>query len=275
MSGEISSLVKKWQEVLDSRGYENRIKHRKAFTHLTRLSRTWKYILQASNLGPSASVFEFGCGGGNQLVPLAIRGYKCSGIDCSEEVLVRCKHFVSEVETFIGKSLGIQLICGDFLSFTSEDKYDLVFNFGVIEHFIDDHEREIAVQKMFTLCKPGGYVVSVVPSGKHPMRERMRKDGLGGYLIPEIDYDSELMTREMAKAGAEEVRVIPYNLFGHLMIKPSPPIIRLMRKVYYYMWQLLPPSFLPLRFISRYAFGLIGIAQKPHRFEDWRSMANP
>src|SRR5881296_22002 len=91
MSGEISTVAKKWQEVLASCGYENKIKSQKDFSRLTRLSRTWKYIFEATNLERDASIFEFGCGGGNQLVPLAIRGYKCSGIDCSEDVLVRCK----------------------------------------------------------------------------------------------------------------------------------------------------------------------------------------
>ena len=55
---------------------------------------------------------------------------------------------------------------------------------------------------MFNLCKPRGYIVSVVPNGKHPWRSKMRNERLGGYNAPEIDYDCESMASEMKKAGA-------------------------------------------------------------------------
>src|SRR5712691_1626167 len=100
MNKVISSIAGKWQQELAAGGYENEVCNSRDFTRLTKLSRTWRYILTAANLKPGASVFEFGCGGGNQLVPLAVRGYKCSGIDCSEEVLVRCRQFISDVEKF-------------------------------------------------------------------------------------------------------------------------------------------------------------------------------
>lgn len=261
MSEEISTVAMKWQEDLALRGYERRIKNRRDFSRLTRLSRTWKIILKSTKFEPGASVFEFGCGGGNQLVPLALRGYRCCGIDCSEKVLVRCKEFISDAERFAGRSLNIQLLCGDFLACSPRDSYDLVFNFGVIEHFINDQEREVAIRKMLSLCKPGGYVVSVVPNGQHPMRERMRKEGLGGYRIPEIDYDCALMSKEMAKADAEQILVIPYNLFGYLMIKPSTYFMRSARKIYHCLWQMAPLSLLPKEFVSKHAHGLIGIAK--------------
>lgn len=265
MDKEISSTAAKWQQELASGGYENSIRNWKEFVRFTRLSRTWEYILNATNLKPGASIFEFGCGGGNQLVPLALRGYRCFGIDCSGDVLERCKSFVVDVEKFSGKSLGVQLICGDFLSFDSQKQFDLVFNFGVIEHFTNGIERDSAVRKMFSLCKPGGYVISVVPSGQHPLRERMRRERLGGYNIPEIDYTYELMSSEMLSAGAQTVNVMPFNLFAYLLIIPATPILRMLRKLYYYSWQLVPVSLLPRRFASRHAFGLIGIGRKPDR----------
>jgi 2-polyprenyl-3-methyl-5-hydroxy-6-metoxy-1,4-benzoquinol methylase len=228
---------------------------------LTRYSRTWKIILKAIKLKSGASVFEFGCGGGNQLVPLALRGYKCYGIDCSEDVLIRCRDFIVDSEHFAGKQFNIQLVCGDFLAYTSQSTYDLVFNVGVIEHFIDDHEREIAIHKMFSLCKPGGYVVSVVPNGQHPLRECMRKEGLGGYHVPEIDYNCTMIADEMIKAGAERVQVIPHNLLGYLLIYPN---ISTFRKVsyrcLYYVAQVFPR--IRSQMICKHAASLICIARR-------------
>jgi SAM-dependent methyltransferase len=241
MSDEISTVAMKWQEELARNGYEKRLENRKDVIRLSRFSRTWKIIFKTIKLKPCASVFELGCGGGKQLIPMALGGYKCSGIDCSAEVLHRCKDLMSDVERLSGKPLDVQLIHGDFLAFSAQDSYDLVFNFGVIEHFIDDHERETAIRKMFSICKPGGYVVSVVPNGQHPLRERMRKDGLGGYRVPEIDYNSALMVDEMRKAGAREVRVIPHDLFGYLWIDHTCSAYR--KTIYhciYYIAQLFP-----------------------------------
>ena len=231
MSTRFSAVAKKWQEDLAHGGYEKHLKNKIDFYRIKFFSRAWKTILKVTKLKPDASVFEFGCGGGNQLVPLALNGYKCIGIDCSEDVLIRCKNLISDAEKFTKNSLNIQLIYGDFLSYSSSEKFDMVFNFGVIEHFLDDKEREKIIQKMFILCKPGGYVVSVVPNGAHPMRERMKNEGLGGYHIPEIDYDAKLMINEMTKAGVKWVEVIPNNLFGYLLLDPGLPFLQ---KIIYY-----------------------------------------
>src|SRR5436190_540419 len=89
-----------------------------------------------ARLAHHASVFEVGCGGGNQLLPLALRGLRCVGIDCSEEALDRCRRLVADAERFGGRSLDVGLHHGDFLHFIGRGAFDLVFNFGVVEHFL-------------------------------------------------------------------------------------------------------------------------------------------
>ncbi|MBI3766234.1 MAG: class I SAM-dependent methyltransferase [Ignavibacteriales bacterium] len=261
MSDEISTVAMKWREELARGGYERKLGNWKEFSSLRRLSRTWKIILKAIKLKPGSTVFEFGCGGGNQLIPLALNNYKCRGIDCSEDVLVHCKSFIADAERFARKPLGIQLVYGDFLAYSSEDKYDLVFNFGVIEHFIDDHEREIAIKKMFSLCKPGGYVVSVVPNGQHPLRTRMRREGLGGYHVPEIDYNCASISDEMMKAGAEQVLVIPHNLFGYLLIDENISVLRkIFHHLFHYIAQIIPR--VRSRITCKHAASLICIGRR-------------
>src|SRR3989441_11208669 len=222
-----SDIARRWKAELEAGGYERRITTSAEFRRLLRLPRTWRTILKATRLRPGAAVFEFGCGGGNQLIPLALHGYRCAGIDCSEDVLARCRLLMADAERFSGRRLSIRLHHGDFLDFRSAEPPELVFNFGVIEHFLDDDERRRAVGRMFSLCAPGGHVVCVVPSGTHPLRARMRAEGLGGYRVPEIDYTPALLEAEMREAGASAVRVIPHNLFGYRLLVPATAFPRL------------------------------------------------
>jgi hypothetical protein len=91
----------------------------------------------------------------------------------------------------------------------------------------------------------------------------MRKESLGGYSIPEIDYDCALMADEMRRAGADTIKVVPHNLFGYLMINPSTGLHKFVLKLCYYVWQLVPVSVLPTKFSAKHSLGLIAIAKKP------------
>jgi len=255
-----SDTARRWQAELEAGGYERRITTSAEFRRLLRLSRTWRTILGATRLRPGAAVFEFGCGGGNQLIPLALHGYRCAGVDCSEDVLARFRRLMADAERFSGRRLSIRLHHGDFLDFRSDEPHELVFNFGVIEHFLDDDERRRAVARMFSLCAPGGHVVSVVPSGTHPLRARMRAEGLGGYRVPEIDYTPVLLEAEMREAGASAVRVIPHNLFGYRLLVPATAFPRLGHRLVFWGAQLLPR--VSSRFTVRHASSFICVARK-------------
>src|SRR5207247_9191405 len=115
-----SDTARRWQAELEAGGYERRITTSAEFRRLLRLSRTWRTILGATRLRPGAAVFEFGCGGGNQLIPLALHGYRCAGVDCSEDVLARFRRLMADAERFSGRRLSIRLHHGDFLDFRSE-----------------------------------------------------------------------------------------------------------------------------------------------------------
>src|SRR5256712_6199704 len=94
---------------------------------------------------------------------------------------------------------------------------------------------------MFSLCAPGGHVVCVVPSGTHPLRARMRAEGLGGYRVPEIDYTPALLEGEMREAGGSAVRVIPHNLFGYRLLVPATAFPRLRHRLRFLGGAPLPP----------------------------------
>lgn len=256
------SVAEQWAKILKDGGYELPVAMGCASTKVIRYSRTWRRLHRLLRVRPDFTFFEVGCGGGWQLVPLAFHGHTVAGIDYSVEVLDRCRRYISYVEREAERKLPITLYAGDFLEFLHDRTYDVVFNFGVIEHFLDERERLSFLKKMAAFAKRGGHVVSVVPNGMHPLRARQRTENLGGYLVPEIDYTDKLALSEMIGAGLQSVRVIPANLFGYLhMEKSGSALARCIKQITYLAVQLIPGR--PTSWALRHAGSLLIIGQRP------------
>lgn len=103
--------------------------------------------------------FEVGCVPGNGMVYLNKEfGYQVSGIDYSNKL-----EYVRENLLLNGVKKA-ELINADFLKFTPDKKYDLVYSGGFVEHF-DEYEE--VVRKHAELAKSGGIVVIAVPNLTH------------------------------------------------------------------------------------------------------------
>jgi SAM-dependent methyltransferase len=260
------SVSQKWEEELKDEGYEHHISEVKDCRQL-KLSRVWKRIFQETQFSQSAKlkVLEVGCGGGLHLAKMAAMGYECVGIDVSKDVLARAENYFNEIRNVCGIALDIKLIAEDFYELDRAELrgyFDLVFNFGVVEHILDDHARLMFLKKKYELTKDGGYIVSMVPSGSHPLRSRMKKLKLGGYNIPEIDYDQHLMEDEFKAIGARQIRILPHNLFIYLLMEKNNPFMDLLLRLFYFGMQGVPWPLLPRSFCYRHAGSLIGIARK-------------
>jgi SAM-dependent methyltransferase len=266
MTGHYKNVSDRWVEELESTGYEYHINNIKDCRQL-RLSRVWQRIIKETQLHKSRKlrVLEVGCGGGIHLAKLATLGWECVGVDVSQGVLTRAENFFQEIRQVCGVKLNIKTIAGDFYELENAElgaDYDLVFNFGVIEHILDDSARRQFLQKKYDLTKDGGYIVSMVPNGSHPLREKMRRLKLGGYNIPEIDYNQHLMEREFNALGAKQVKILPHNLFVYLLIGKKLLWIDFLHKLFYFGAQVVPEVILPLDFCFHHAGSLIGIARK-------------
>lgn len=261
----ISSVGEKWKYSLQTGGYSHQCNTYVEFKRIRRLSRTWRIILKKTGLRPPMSCLEIGCGGGIHLVRLALNGFTAHGLDVSPEVVERAHQFINSVEKYDPSVASIRLMEGDFLridvmgeNMTSLNlQYDLVYNFGVIEHFLDRKERLEFLSREFKLAKPGGFVISVVPSGMHPYRKEQKKHGWGGYDIPEIDYTPQSLAVEIQECGGTIVKVVPHNLMGYLTLKRTSRY----DKVLYYVAQLMAPV-LSEEFKCRHAYSFICIGKK-------------
>ncbi len=261
-------VADKWRTAWKKSGCEFSVSDKRGCERLSKFPRAWKRILKEIKINPFSrndlNIFEVGCGGGNQIIMFALNGWKCAGLDCSKEVLERAQSYIQEASGICKKDLEVNFICEDFLNYAPSNdlKFDIVFHVGVLEHFLDESERLLSLKKMFGLLKPGGYIISIVPSGVHPLREKMKKLKLGGYDIPEIDYNPFLMKKEFEQCGAKEVKILPHNILGYFLIDNKNFIINTFERIIYYFFQIIPSSVMPFNFSLKHASTLIGIAKK-------------
>lgn len=262
-----SVVTDTWRRELKESGYETPKISRWDYIKFKLLTRAWRRILRHTRLRRCRShrALEFGCGGGAHIVPLAVNGWACTGIDCSPEVLSRAQQYVKRVnEVCVGPKIDITLKCADFLNYKPPSEgFDLTFQFGVLEHFLDSEERFQYVRKMLDCTRPGGFIVSAVPNGCHVLRREQREKGLGGYNIPEIDYTPEMIIHEMEQAGGCKVKVLPHDLFGYLKVKDGSAWQLRTNRILYLLGQIPLPKLFPFRFVKRHAYWWIAIAKKP------------
>ena len=168
------------------------------------------------------TIFDFGSGGGKDTVPLAHIGFKVTALDCSEMMVNNLMSYKKSVENFSGKRLRITALTGDFLDMDFKGRqYDLVFSNGVLEHFLNRKVRKEVISKLLDLTKPGGTVITGVPNGKHPYRRRFKQEKLGGYDVPEIDYDEKKLIKEFRMGEVNSVKIEGFNVFGYWLSIPE------------------------------------------------------
>lgn len=216
-----------WKESLSHGGYEHHCSSIEDFRRIKRFGLVWRKILQITKLPPSSHLFELGCGGGTHLANLAVNGFAVHGIDVSDAVVKRAENYLEEVAKF--QSIKASVEFANIFEYQSSNLYDMCYHFGVVEHFLELSQRQQIWHTLYSLLKPGGWLVSVVPCGKHFMREMVREKGLCGYNIPEIDYSCASHHQEFDNIGLNPIYTLPHNYFPFLSAHPS----RLVSKVFY------------------------------------------
>jgi len=254
-----------WAVNLTEGGYDNHCRSPDELQNVKKLGFAWRRILAATATRAPAAAFEIGCGGAEQMATLALNGFGVTGIDVSPDVLARARAYLSEIETVLGKPLSAELICQDFFSFETDRRFRLVYHFGVAEHYLHAQDRTRFWAKAVRLAEPGGWIVSVVPCGRHLMRARMRAEELCGYQgrLAEIDYSAAVHRSEFEAAGLRDIRVLPHAYFFFLGGHPNSAVRALYRPAFAAGNALLPWLPLPAGLKERFAHTLIVVGRKP------------
>ena len=263
--------AEQWAVNLTEGGYDNHCRDAADLRRIARLGWAWRRILDATGLAAPATAFEIGCGGGGQVASLAVNGFTVRGIDISPDVLDRARRYLGEIGAVSGRPLDVELVQGDFLDMPAAHRFDLVYHFGVVEHYLQPADRAAFWAKAAALTAPGGWVASVVPCGRHVMRRMVRDRELCGYQhrLAEIDYSTASHAAEFAGAGLIDIRVLPHGYFFFLSGHPDrrvrrfafPPLFALGNAV-------LPWAPLPASLKERFAHTLIAVGRRPGNAPD-------
>jgi len=117
-----------------------------------------KYIKKYQEKDKQYKFIELGCGASSFLPYLAKKynNLQLFGIDKSP---IGCKLAAIKDIDWIPSA---NIICGDILkSPIKSEKFDIVFSFGLIEHF---DNPKMVLEKHLSLLKPGGLLICIVPN---------------------------------------------------------------------------------------------------------------
>jgi ubiquinone/menaquinone biosynthesis C-methylase UbiE len=104
-------------------------------------------------------IIEVGCGSGLTSLALAQRGAHCALLDISPVALATAAEGFARA----GLPAPEQYLQDALHNTLPADSFDLVWNGGVIEHFVDEG-KALLMREMVRLCKPGGLVLVLVPN---------------------------------------------------------------------------------------------------------------
>jgi len=156
-------------------------------------------VLEAARNGKGPGrLLDVGCGFGDFVAEMRVRGWRAEGLDPSRRV----------IGVASGKGLPVRLGTLESLDPTN-GQYDAITLFYVLEHLPDPME---ALRKAYDLLAPAGTLLVRVPDTT-PIVRMLSPFGFGAslYDIPYHLYDfSPSVLREMLlKAGFEKIRTFP------------------------------------------------------------------
>lgn len=172
-------------------------------------------------------IIEVGSGSGFLSMALARKGARVALLDISEVAL--------EAAGNAFKEAGLpepEIICADALSSgLPDDKYDIVWNGGVIEHFFDEGKEKLILE-MFRMTKPGGSVIIMVPNSwcvqaqVVQLWQKFRKTWIYGY---EDDMSPKRLAKMCKRLGIKDFEVSAFNpVVGWKLVPKYGKILKLL-----------------------------------------------
>ena len=212
-------------------------------------------VLEYAQLSDTAVILEPGCGSGRRSVALGTMGYRVVFLDYTPQMLFNARQLAGNAQ--VGWSFFVQ---GDLESLPFEDDtFDMVFNEGVVEHWLDTERRAHVFREMARTTKPAGTVSIVVPHGKHPLHSWWRRHGYPGEQVPMHYYGPDNLAEELRRAGLQEIEVggseeRPWSIINHWPRKEA------LRLIAFAAHRLLP---VPAALNTKLNINLLGLGRKP------------
>lgn len=185
------------------------------YLHLLHIA-TYEY---AENFVKNKTVLDFGCGSGYGTEMLSKNAAKVTGVDISQEAVDYAK------KTFVSHNLEFKMI-----SELTDQKFDIITSFQVIEHVPNDVEYIKTLKKFLN---PGGHLLISTPDKTHRLFSYIQKpwnifhlkeytsESLENLLrkqfakveILKIGSDSDLVLDEIIRTKKQKLITLPCTVF--------------------------------------------------------------
>lgn len=162
---------------------------------------TYREIIKTINkyLKTGDSLLDIGCGAGTLVFFFANKVKNVTGIDVSKKAINKC--IISK------KNLKLNNVLFEVKNFPidiSLVKYDFIIISEVIEHIKND---ELAIKKIYSLLKPGGYALITTPSKNAPLFKLRLADDFDRRVGHLRRYTADELIKMCKKNGFEIVEI--------------------------------------------------------------------
>jgi SAM-dependent methyltransferase len=202
----LSTIGEQWLESFEKQGSAYRTVFDAAFIRRFMRSPYVQLPSRYAALGDGKTVLEAGCGAGKFSLCFAIAGCHAIALDLSPEITRNVADFRRQAANVWGK-LAMGIVRGniEFLNF-ADNSFDMTFNEGVVEHWLNDTERLAVLAEMTRVTKHGGTVCIIVPNGRHPFLPFWMKH-MPAYQVtpPMTDYTTGRLANDLAKSGLSQI----------------------------------------------------------------------
>jgi SAM-dependent methyltransferase len=205
-------------------------------------------------IAPSSDVLEIGCATGYLLNVFSKAGYRCVGIEISDDATQFAREHY-RLDVYAGTVEETDL---------GERRFDLIYLHDVFEHLTSPLET---LQKIRNWLKPDGTVVIVIPTQTNTLFSRI---GMLLYsllnkrtrvILPPyhvFEYRPKSIRRLMIQSGFNDVRLFPGIMKPSAIALRGPFIQRIAKKILHY------PNYIISRITGLWGDRLTVIAKQPN-----------
>jgi 2-polyprenyl-3-methyl-5-hydroxy-6-metoxy-1,4-benzoquinol methylase len=174
---------------------------------------SYEYLVTKAGRG---SVLDIGCGDGHFLLGLASQGFKCIGIDSSEDLIREAQINATR------DKLEVDFFCEDGCDLHLKSNVDYAVLNDVIEH-LSDRELHKLFNKIRGLLNPGGEIIIHTPNGFALCNET-------DWSILQLMYKTCLRLSNRFKYNERTIRQIFYDQL-HINIKSYRQLRKFLSKI--------------------------------------------
>ncbi|MDA7857894.1 class I SAM-dependent methyltransferase [bacterium] len=181
-----------------------------------------KRMLEYSEIKSLGKVLEVGFGSGKRSLAFAMLGFDVTAIDCSDYIIANFNQTLKLGSEYLANAK-LKIVKTDAMNLNLNNNcFDLVFNEGVVEHWLEKKDRLKVIGEMYRVTKYNGTVGITVPNGKHFLDWWWDLTKYPGFVqeLPMFHYGYKELKKEMRDVGLKDVRIFgfqknPWSFVNH------------------------------------------------------------